>query len=92
MHCTLLNIIAVCALYFALVQGQKEVEVHWHPFQLNPNAPKEGINKLGYYKAKFGLERTAHMIPTMTVRDCNAKRRWPVVNDLLPLFSSLMLG
>ena len=48
LHCTLLNKIAVCALYFALVQGQKEVEVHWHPFQLNPNAPKEGINKLGW--------------------------------------------
>ena len=53
------------------VQGQREVEVHWHPFQLNPNAPKEGLNKLNYYKAKFGPERTAQMIPSMTVSDAS---------------------
>ena len=51
------------------LQGQRDVEVHWHPFQLNPNAPKEGINKLQYYQAKFGPERTAQMIPRMIVRD-----------------------
>ncbi|CAL5221167.1 g3307 [Coccomyxa viridis] len=43
----------------------KQFEVRWHPFQLNPDAPPEGRNKLEYYKQKFGSDRTAHMIPMM---------------------------
>ena len=41
------------------------MEVQWHPYQLNPNASKEGINKLQYYKQKFGEQRTASMVPQM---------------------------
>ncbi|CAK0782008.1 hypothetical protein CVIRNUC_005527 [Coccomyxa viridis] len=49
------------------LQGEgKEFEVRWHPFQLNPDAPAEGRNKLEYYKEKFGPDRTAVMIPMMT--------------------------
>ncbi|KAK9825745.1 hypothetical protein WJX74_003649 [Apatococcus lobatus] len=40
--------------------------VRWHPFQLNPNASAEGVNKLQYYKDKFGESRTAAMLPRMT--------------------------
>jgi len=29
-------------------------EVRWHPFFLNPDAPKEGIRKSNFYKMKFG--------------------------------------
>lgn len=48
-------------------QGGKEVEVRWHAFQLNPNAPQEGVNKLEYYRSKFGEERTQAMVPRMAV-------------------------
>lgn len=33
------------------------VEVKWHPFFLNPDAPTEGVNKIDYYKSKFGSGR-----------------------------------
>lgn len=28
--------------------------VHWHPFQLNPDMPKEGMDRRAYLEAKFG--------------------------------------
>ncbi|RDX74933.1 ywbO, partial [Mucuna pruriens] len=31
-------------------------EIIWHPFQLNPDAPKEGIDKREYYRRKFGSQ------------------------------------
>jgi predicted DsbA family dithiol-disulfide isomerase len=34
--------------------GQKDVEVRWTAFQLNPNAPPEGWNRREYRAAKFG--------------------------------------
>lgn len=30
------------------------MQIKWHPFLLNPSAPKEGVNKKDYYKSKFG--------------------------------------
>src|SRR5580704_3196218 len=44
-----------------------EVRVHWLPFQLNPNMPKEGISRREYRTKKFGsweqsLELDAKMI------------------------------
>jgi predicted DsbA family dithiol-disulfide isomerase len=38
----------------ANVEGQHEVQVHWHPFQLNPTMPKEGISRKEYRTRKFG--------------------------------------
>jgi predicted DsbA family dithiol-disulfide isomerase len=29
-------------------------EVHWHPFQLNPDVPSEGVDRKTYYAEKFG--------------------------------------
>src|SRR4029078_10645334 len=29
-------------------------EVRWHPFQLNPDLPPEGIDRRAYLTAKFG--------------------------------------
>jgi predicted DsbA family dithiol-disulfide isomerase len=34
--------------------GEQAISVHWHPFQLNPNMPKEGILRRDYRTAKFG--------------------------------------
>jgi predicted DsbA family dithiol-disulfide isomerase len=38
---------------------QREVRVRWHPFQLNPRMPKEGMDRKEYRTGKFGsLERS----------------------------------
>ena len=34
--------------------GEHEVQVRWHPFQLNPTMPKEGISRREYRIKKFG--------------------------------------
>ena len=36
------------------LDGQHEVRVRWHPFQLNPSMPREGIPRKDYRTAKFG--------------------------------------
>jgi predicted DsbA family dithiol-disulfide isomerase len=36
------------------LDGQHQVRVRWHPFQLNPRMPKEGMNRRDYRTAKFG--------------------------------------
>ncbi|SMP41554.1 Predicted dithiol-disulfide isomerase, DsbA family [Neorhodopirellula lusitana] len=38
----------------AAIDGQHDVNVHWHPFQLNPTMPKEGISRQEYRTRKFG--------------------------------------
>mgnify|MGYP003676289523 CR=1 FL=1 len=38
----------------AALDGQHDVQVHWHPFQLNPTMPKEGISRKEYRTRKFG--------------------------------------
>lgn len=38
----------------AAVDGQHEIKVRWHPFQLNPAMPKEGISRKDYRIRKFG--------------------------------------
>lgn len=38
----------------ASVAGKHEVVVRWHPFQLNPQIPREGIERRAYRTAKFG--------------------------------------
>jgi predicted DsbA family dithiol-disulfide isomerase len=44
--------------------------VRWHPFFLNPDASKEGVNKIEMYNQKFGEQRVKQMIPMMTVGNC----------------------
>src|SRR6267378_6467634 len=34
--------------------GRDDVRVQWHPFQLNPQIPKAGMNRKEYRTAKFG--------------------------------------
>eukprot|EP00879_Flechtneria_rotunda_P008956 GHRR01009377.1.p1 GENE.GHRR01009377.1~~GHRR01009377.1.p1 ORF type:complete len:261 (+),score=77.24 GHRR01009377.1:38-820(+) len=43
-----------------------DFKVHWLPFQLNPDAPQEGVNKMESYRQKFGASRVAQMVPAMT--------------------------
>ncbi|BAF12527.2 Os03g0598900 [Oryza sativa Japonica Group] len=43
-----------------------DFEVRWHPFFLNPNAPKEGIKKSDYYRMKFGPIQFEHATARMT--------------------------
>ncbi|WP_442508364.1 DsbA family oxidoreductase [Novipirellula sp. SH528] len=38
----------------AALDGQHDVQVHWHPFELNPTMPKEGISRKVYRTRKFG--------------------------------------
>jgi len=38
----------------AALDGQHELQVKWHPFQLNPAMPKEGISRKEYRSRKFG--------------------------------------
>tara|TARA_R110002073_G_scaffold80260_9_gene193463 strand:+ start:11897 stop:12538 length:642 start_codon:yes stop_codon:yes gene_type:complete len=38
----------------AALDGQRAVQVHWHPFQLNPTMPKAGISRKEYRTRKFG--------------------------------------
>lgn len=41
-------------------------QVRWHPFFLNPNAPKEGVRKTDFYKQKFGPAQYEGIISRMT--------------------------
>jgi predicted DsbA family dithiol-disulfide isomerase len=38
------------------------VQVRWHPFQLNPDLPREGIDRREYLEAKFGGPERAKQI------------------------------
>ncbi|KAJ4965630.1 hypothetical protein NE237_017479 [Protea cynaroides] len=40
-------------------------EVRWHPFFLNPSAPKEGVHKREYFQQKFG-SRSEQIFARMT--------------------------
>ena len=46
-----------------LLAGEGErFEVHWRPFQLNPDMPREGVERDAYRAAKFGgLERSREL-------------------------------
>ncbi|THU61903.1 hypothetical protein C4D60_Mb07t28150 [Musa balbisiana] len=47
-------------------KDQFDFEVRWHPFFLNPNAPKEGVRKTDFYKQKFGPAQYEGIISRMT--------------------------
>ena len=38
----------------AALDGKQQVRVRWHPFQLNPQMPKGGMDRKEYRSAKFG--------------------------------------
>ncbi|PYT33760.1 MAG: disulfide bond formation protein DsbA [Acidobacteria bacterium] len=47
--------------------GRKNVRVHWKPFELNPDAPKEGMNRAAYRARKFGSTAHAQQLETHVV-------------------------
>ena len=45
-----------------LADAGERFEVHWRPFQLNPDMPREGVERAAYRAAKFGsLERSREL-------------------------------
>lgn len=48
--------------YRQLMQAAKdtgtELDVHWHPFELNPNMPPEGQNLVEHVMEKYGTSKT----------------------------------
>jgi predicted DsbA family dithiol-disulfide isomerase len=43
-----------------------DFDVRWRPFQLNPDAPREGLNKRNYYRQKFGEAKTKAIVDRLT--------------------------
>ena len=48
--------------HFAQNEPQVRPLVSWHPFQLNPDLPPEGIDRRAYVEAKFGGSQRASQI------------------------------
>jgi predicted DsbA family dithiol-disulfide isomerase len=44
----------------ALEKEEPHFSVHWNPFQLNPDMPKEGRDRMAYRAQKFGSAERAH--------------------------------
>jgi predicted DsbA family dithiol-disulfide isomerase len=65
----------------AIAAIDRQVELRWLPFQLNPQMPKEGINRKEYRTRKFGswersLELDAKLVaPSLPVRSRFGHRR-----------------
>lgn len=49
-----------------LLEGQVEIDIHWHPFALNPDTPAEGTDRKAFMEAKFGKERLAQAHAQLT--------------------------
>ncbi|EOY03799.1 PREDICTED: uncharacterized protein YwbO isoform X1 [Theobroma cacao] len=49
----------------AASKDQFDFEIKWHPFFLDPSAPKEGVNKREFYERKFG-SRAQGILARMT--------------------------
>jgi predicted DsbA family dithiol-disulfide isomerase len=60
---SLFSLVINCVTLGALFQ------VRWHPFLLNPSAPKEGIEKTVYWKQKFGDENVEPIISRVSKVD-----------------------
>eukprot|EP00262_Sarcandra_glabra_P020985 TRINITY_DN8565_c0_g1_i1.p1 TRINITY_DN8565_c0_g1~~TRINITY_DN8565_c0_g1_i1.p1 ORF type:complete len:216 (+),score=35.96 TRINITY_DN8565_c0_g1_i1:124-771(+) len=51
------------------MESSKDVynfEVRWHPYFLDPSAPKEGVKKSEFYKKKFGADQSERMMSRMS--------------------------
>ncbi len=66
-----------------------EVEVHWHPYQLDPNMPKDGFTRDEYLVNKFGsIEKVRAMTDHLTTVgkevgiDFDFSEKWTSVNTL----------
>lgn len=69
------------------LHGQAEFQVQWLPYQLQPNAPLEGINKLSFYNEKFGPARVTQIMPAMA----KVGELGPLLYGKAPSFSTVLL-
>ncbi len=46
----------------ALLGGGIETHITWRPFELNPDLPREGIDRAAYRRAKFGSAEASRVI------------------------------
>ena len=53
-----------CLMHIVLIYNCSW-QVKWHPFFLDPSAPKEGVNKREFYERKFG-SRAQGILARMT--------------------------
>lgn len=74
------------------------VEIEWHPFQLDPSIPAEGLNRTAYLTNKFGdLERVQEMTDRLVEAGAdegitfNFGDKWLAVNTL-PLHQLLLIA
>ncbi|NND55201.1 MAG: disulfide bond formation protein DsbA, partial [Gammaproteobacteria bacterium] len=44
-----------------------KAEIVWRPFQLSPDMPREGRNRLEHYQQIFGAERAGQIMRNMQV-------------------------
>ncbi|AXT20343.1 DsbA family oxidoreductase [Flavobacteriaceae bacterium AU392] len=65
------------------------IEIEWHPYQLDPTIPQEGINRITYLENKFGdIERTKPMADAISDAGeelgiaFNFSDKWLAVNTL----------
>ena len=47
--------------------GRLEFRVQWHPFELNPDMPVEGLNRKMYRSMKFGSWARSQMLDAQTI-------------------------
>ncbi len=47
-------------------RGGAEPKLTWHPFQLNPDMPPEGVDRDEYVRRKFGAERAGQVYGRIT--------------------------
>jgi len=57
---------AALELYRERSPGAAEPKVTWHPFQLNPDLPAEGVDRDEYVKRKFGAGRAGQVYGRVT--------------------------
>ena len=57
---------AALKLYRERSPGARAPKVVWHPFQLNPDMPEEGVDRDEYVKRKFGADRSAQVYDRVT--------------------------
>src|SRR5690242_9620634 len=48
--------------------GQESAQIHWKAYELNPQAPKEGLDRQAYRTRKFGSAAYARELETRVIQ------------------------
>ncbi|MCW3476953.1 DsbA family oxidoreductase [Limobrevibacterium gyesilva] len=65
-----------------LAKDGLDFEVHWHPFQLNPDMPAQGVERSEYRRAKFGSAERSRQLDAQ-VAEAAAKVGLEIRHDLM---------